>query len=586
MPTLVSPQVYVEEIDRTQYADVVEGPAAAIILRNTYKGRENDKVLVTSEQDLINNFGKPTDTTGCYQDILSAIAYLKESSQLYCTRTMPVSATFAGTTATSGTSATFVGFDYSVAPILATVVDPDEYPDHVSVTGTDIMKIICKDRGYCGNLLRVAVCDKTNYDIIRNKTDHLYWETFSGIYNVDSPLETTKEFLVIVQECEQNKDPDTETNWTTVEYWNVSTDTTKTDDLGQLMYIENVINTNSDYIRVSFNNIYNNLPLVLFATSAWQRFTGGRNNNTALNITDALTDGAVPDSVQLLAADLYANAEELLIDLFIDSNKSLTVKAYLADIMNTRKDCMVILDCDSTDVINQAGSEEVNIREWIIAWKATAAEINSSYVSLYGNWLDVYDKYNNRYRWVPASGYVAACFAKAQNNAQYWTAAAGFDYGTIAGVRRLAWNPTLAQRDGIYKHGINPIASFAGQGKIIIGNKTMLDKNSAFNRCTTRRLFISLERDVASIARTFLFRPNNTLTRNSLLAQIKPIFDYAKANDGIDNYSIICDTTNNTSDRIARNELWCDVRVRPLYTSEFIRIIFIAEKAGVSFSET
>ena len=246
---------------------------------------------------------------------------------------------------------------------------------------------------------------------------------------------------------------------------------------------------------------------------------------------------------------------------------------------------MAIIDCLKTSVVNMAGQEEQSLRAWMIAWRLDDAEANTSYAACYGNWLDVYDKYNNKYRWLPASGYVASVFARCQNTAEYWSTPAGFTRGQITGVRRLAWNPTLAQRDGIYKYGNNPIVPFAGQGKVVYGHKTMLDKYSAFNRINVRRMFISIENDISKIARTYLFEANNTFHRNLFISAVKSVLDYAKANDGVENYKIVCDDTNNTPERIMNNELWMDIYVRPTYVADYILINFIATKSSTDFTE-
>jgi phage tail sheath protein FI len=591
MPTLLSPQVFVQEVDATVYNVRSVGPIGAIVLRNSYKGREKDTILVSSENEIVTKFGAPN--TACYKDMLSSIAFLKDSNNLYCTRVLPASATFAGTMATSGTSATFTEFDFSTAPILSSlgsnIEDPDLYPESVhAVTMTDeVMYVICKDRGHCGNYLRIAVCDKTAHDQIRQKKhDYTGWDTYAAIYGVDTPLETNKEILIVVQECGQGKDKTSEGNWSTVEWWNVSTNEMKMDDLGQNMYIESVVNTGSQYIRIAFNDIYNDTDIINFSTSEWQYLDGGRINDTSLISTTA-GDPDTLTSEQIIAGySLYANSESTDTDVLIDGDKPGDVKTYLVALAETRKDCMAIIDCLYEDVVNQSGLEESNLREWIINWQNTNPQIKSSYGAIYANWLDVYDKYSSKYRWVPASGYVAAVFAKCQREAEYWSTPAGFTRAVLGGVRRLAWNPNLSERDGIYKYGLNPIVSFSGQGKVIYGHKTMLDKYSAFSRINVRRLFISIENDIADKARKYLFEPNNTYYRGLLVSDVTTVLDYAKAHNGIDAYRVICDDTNNTEDRVVRGEMWADIFVKPVFATDYILITFIATKSSADFTES
>jgi len=155
----------------------------------------------------------------------------------------------------------------------------------------------------------------------------------------------------------------------------------------------------------------------------------------------------------------------------------------------------------------------------------------------------------------------------------------------LTSVRRLAWNPDLGKRDILYKNGINPIVSFAGQGKVVWGQKTMLDKSSAFNRINVRRLFIVLEKAISTASKYFLFEPNDTATRESMVAMINPFLRDVKGRRGIYDFKVVCDETNNSPERIDRNEMWVSLYIKPTKTAEFIVLNFIAMKTGASFSE-
>ncbi len=166
-----------------------------------------------------------------------------------------------------------------------------------------------------------------------------------------------------------------------------------------------------------------------------------------------------------------------------------------------------------------------------------------------------------------------------------WWAPAGLNRAVLTGVRRLAWNPKLGNRDILYSNGINPIVSFAGQGKVIWGQKTMLAKESAFNRVNVRRLFITIEKAISTAAKYFLFEPNDAVTRNLLINMIVPFLRDVQARRGIFDFRVICDETNNTPERVDRNELWCDILIKPTRTAEFIVLNFVATKTGASFEE-
>ena len=565
MAFYMSPSVNVKEIDLSQsIVPNFSTSIAAIILRDTYKGPENKATFITDANTLIDTFGKPTNVANCYQDMLSAEGFLRYGNALYCTRVMPANASFAGTKAVSGAEATFVP---NATPIILTDFeskDPDEYATEVEVTGVYPFSLISSSRGAWGNNIRVAVVDYSTYNEVASG-GHSTWDTYDAIASVDSPVLDEKDFLIIVQVYGQGS-----TAWQTAEVWNVSTDEQRVDDSGLKKFAETIINGPSKYIRIALNETAKNCAIEI-STADWQTFASGADNNG-----DSVIDANI-----MLALDLYANADEIDVALFIDSNKSTTVKEYMATMAADRMDAVAILDCLSTDVINNVGSEAEDLR----VYRRDTLNLNSSYCALYGNWLDVYDKWTGRYRWIPASGYVAGIYANTDTVSDPWFAPAGLNRAILGNVRRLAWNPTRGNRDLLYKNGINPIVSFAGQGKVVWGQKTQLDKESAFNRINVRRLFIILEKSISTAAKYFLFEPNDDLTRMILVNMIDPFLRDVRARRGVYDYMVVCDSTNNTAERIDRNELWCDIYIKPTKAAEFIVLNFIATKTGASFTE-
>jgi phage tail sheath protein FI len=204
---------------------------------------------------------------------------------------------------------------------------------------------------------------------------------------------------------------------------------------------------------------------------------------------------------------------------------------------------------------------------------------------VYGNWLEVYDQYSRKYRWIPSSGYVAGIYARTDDMTDPWWAPAGLNRAILTNIRRLAWNPSLGERDLLYKNGINPIVSFSGQGKVIWGQKTLLDKNSAFNRVNVRRLFMVLEKAISTAAKYFLFEPNDTATRNRMVSMINPFLRDVKARRGVYDFLVVADETINTPERIDRNELWCNIYIKPTRAAEYIVLNFVATRTGANFEE-
>jgi len=213
------------------------------------------------------------------------------------------------------------------------------------------------------------------------------------------------------------------------------------------------------------------------------------------------------------------------------------------------------------------------------------SEVNTSYVTTYANWIKTYDKYSDKQVWIPSSGYAAAVIAQTSQQAFPWIAPAGFNRGKLTNVTDIALNPNQKQRDLLYKININPIAFFSSDGFVIYGQKTLLKQPSAFDRINVRRLFLTLEKETQALLKYFVFEPNTFATRNRLKGALVPMFDQAKLNDGLYDYLLVCDESNNTPDVIDNNELRISIYIQPVRAAEFILADFIATRTGINFSE-
>jgi hypothetical protein len=429
----------------------------------------------------------------------------------------------------------------------------------------------------------VAYVGKNAYNDVRNGVKTytqigISSDLYDDINSVDTSFDRndSTEFLVLIKVADQDQINKTTPVYFLKEAWLVSTDTRKLDDEGLNIFCENLINSSSDYVRVSLKSSAQNTDMTEYFTADYEDMAGGRN----------MASTEVTDADIMTAYGLYEDPETIDVNILIDSDKSTTVKSYLITLCESRKDCMCCLDVPYSMVVNNRGQEATDMRDFRLGLHATYnLNENSSYASLYGNWLEIYDKWNGRYRWIPFSGHAAGIFANTDDVSDPWFAPAGLNRAIITNVRKLGFNPTQGNRDIMYKNGINPIVSFAGQGKVIWGQKTMLDKSSAFNRINVRRLFIVLEKAIATAVKYFLFEPNDSFTRLQLINMIDPFLRDVKSRRGIYDYLVVCDNTNNTAERIDRNELWCDIYIKPTRAAEFIVLNFIATKTGASFTE-
>jgi phage tail sheath protein FI len=293
---------------------------------------------------------------------------------------------------------------------------------------------------------------------------------------------------------------------------------------------------------------------------------------------------SAPSTANLISGfDKFKNPEEIDVSLILtgDVGANSTVASYIVDnICETRKDCVAFFSPRAVDVVNQAAGTEAN------AAITFRNQFNSSsYAVMDSAWKYQFDKYNNVYRWVPLNGDIAGLCARTDYERDPWFSPAGFNRGSIKNAARLSWNPTKAERDLIYKNGVNPVVTFPGEGIVLYGDKTLLAKPSAFDRINVRRLFIVLEKAIARASRYSLFEFNDEFTRAQFVALVEPFLRDVQGRRGIYDFRVVCDETNNTPEVIDRNEFVGDIYIKPARSVNFIQLNFVAVRTGVAFDE-
>ena len=316
---------------------------------------------------------------------------------------------------------------------------------------------------------------------------------------------------------------------------------------------------------------------------ASQTYTNSNNLPTSVSMSGG-SDGAAPTSAQLINGyDYFSSAEDVDVSLILgaDSNQTLAVHI-INNICETRKDCIVCLSPEAADVVNNsvyAGKEA----EDTIAFRNTLP--SSSYAVMDSCWKYQYDKYNDVYRYVPMNGDTAGLMVRTDTTRDPWFSPAGFNRGNVKNVIKLSVNPKKAERDILYKAGINPVVTFPGQGTILFGDKTLLAKPSAFDRINVRRLFIVLEKAISTASKFTLFEFNDAFTRSQFRNLVEPFLRDVQGRRGIFDFRVVCDDTNNTGEVIDRNEFIGDIYIKPARSINFIQLNFIAVRTGVDFEE-
>jgi len=348
------------------------------------------------------------------------------------------------------------------------------------------------------------------------------------------------------------------------------------DEAGSSIYYRDYINSRSRYIWWGGHN-----GTLTNAGDTAKNTAFGRPD---LPINATLSGGndgtAIGNDEKIRGYDLFSNPEEIDVSLVLGVDGTQTVAVYLINsIVETRRDCVALLSPPRVTVVNNAGYEVDDVVEYRNRLPST------SYAMLDCNWKFQYDKYNDVDRYVPCNPDVGGLIVRTDITRDPWWSPGGLNRGNIKNVNSLAWNPRQAQRDILYKNGINPIVIFPGQGCVLWGDKTLLSRPSAFDRINVRRLFITLEKAIAIAAKYVLFEFNDAFTRAMFKNMVEPFLRDVQGRRGIYDFKVVCNETNNTPERIDRNEFWADIYIKPARVINFIQLNFIATRTGVSFDE-
>lgn len=560
----ISPGVNVSEIDLTTIVPAVGTTEGAFAGRFVW-GPQNVVVSISNEVELVNTFGKPDANT--FRSFFTCANFLSYARSLRVVR--------AGSNTTSK-NATANGTGLLIA-------NRNDYElNYLDLSAANSHGMFAaRYPGALGNSLKVSLWASPNSTAFSAWTYASEFNGAPGTSNWTSNLNGANDEMHLIVVDEDGKF--TGVSGTILEkfpYLSKASDATNDD--GSSNYYVNTINDRSRYIYVlkHAQNTMNGYT----ATSTWGSPASGVTfaqveNSYTVSLSGAV-DTPVTDADLINAYDKFANAEEVDVSLIMTGAANNTVSEYVLDnIVEVRKDCVMFVSPEFDDVVDNAGNETTDS----IAYRNQFN--SSSYSVMDNNWKYQFDKYNNVYRWVPLNGDIAGLCVRTDFERDPWFSPAGFNRGQIKNVVKLAWNPTKANRDDLYKNGINPVVSFPGEGVVLFGDKTMLAKPSAFDRINVRRLFIVLEKAIARAAKYSLFEFNDEFTRAQFVALVEPFLRDVQGRRGIFDFRVVCDTTNNTPEVIDRNEFIGDIYIKPARSINFIQLNFVAVRTGVAFEE-
>jgi len=526
----LSPGVQTKEIDLSTSIPAVATSLGATVGRFTW-GPCFDATLVASESNLVSVFGKPNADS--YPAFLTSAAFLSYANSLQVVRVVDNTATNANA---SGTGV-----------LIKNAEDFETQKD----SGTLTEGFYARYPGAYGNMITIETVDEAGFAA---------WAQ-AGAFDA-GPVAANSEMAIAVLVDGQ-----------VAEAHIVATATGKINADGNNIFIEKIINDTSKLILAVNANVTNGALSVVFADGA---------------------DTGVGEDDYKLGWDELANADDVNVSILLAGGVTNEPKAiayavqkYMVEtIAEVRKDCIAMLSPAKEDVVNVGGAANA-VTNVITSRKDVMFNVASSYGSLDANYKYTYDKYNDTYRWIGFSGDTAGLLAHTDATRDAWWSPAGLNRGQIKNVVKLAYNPSTTLRDQLYMlpNGINPIVSFPGQGTVLWGDRTLLTKPSAFDRINVRRLFIVLEKAIAISAKYFLFEFNNKYTRRNFVNMVNPFLAGIKGKQGMYDFYVQCDETNNTPEVIDGNQFVASMFIKPAKSINYITLNFVATKTGVDFSE-
>tara|TARA_R100001377_G_scaffold85227_1_gene70896 strand:- start:237 stop:1982 length:1746 start_codon:yes stop_codon:yes gene_type:complete len=568
-----SPAIVVKEVDLTGVVPNVQSTTGAFVGDFRW-GPVREATLVSTETNLATTFGAPTNVNAV--DFASAAYFLKYSSSMYVVRE--------ATTAAVNAVATGAGVQ----------VRNKEHFDSFLRFGddsgdTNVGAWLARYPGALGNSLAVHICPVGSDSSGTYFSAWTYKGQFDGAPGTSAYAAarsgSNDECHVVVIDEDGVISGTPNTILERYAFVSLASDAKTTD--GSSNFVKDVINNDSSYIYLaSFEGTLD--PLTNAGTSITDGGTVVFNASATGVIKSSLANGddsnALTTTQFLSGYALFNDVDTITVDFLIAPN--LAVQAGHVTVVNnlvaiagtTRKDCVVVASPNRAAIINNATP--------VTATTTTAAAFTfSSYLIVDNNFLKVYDKYNDQYIHIPAASSTAGIMAASDLESAPWFSPAGQRRGAYLGITALAYSPTKAERDTLYKAGINPVANIPGQGVLLFGDKTHMSRPSAFDRINVRRLFLVVERAIALAARNVMFEFNDEFTRAEFVNITEPFLREIKGRRGITDFRVVCDATNNTAAVVDRNEFIANIFIKPARSINYVTLNFVAVRTGVEFEE-
>jgi hypothetical protein len=585
MGFLVSPGVEINEVDMTNIIPALSTSIGAYAGQFNW-GPSGRIVTVSSEAELANIFGAPsvsgTNAAASARSFFTAASFLKYGNTLRVSRAVPTDAKNA----------------YSGTADIGVITDIDDFEN----TGSKPAAAYARYAGSIGTGLKVVVVTENNdgdsyYGSGSGSTASEYVAQLSyrpgttqWAVNLTGDEDIYDECAVLVIDVEGKFGPTRGAVLERFEGLSLAKNAKTVD--GANNYFIDVLNMQSQYVyahKLETLFLTGTDQVELSSTSDASAFTYKTSGAQFAFTLVGGSDGVVTAGTVKAALELFAEGDATDINfIFAETLSEVQVTQRdidkeLIKIANGRKDVIAFISAPlriaTAELSGSADTKTGTVIDYFNSLDST------SYAVFGSTPVQMYNKYTDRFIWVPDSGHMTGLCAYTDDVAEPWFSPAGLNRGQLRSVSKLALNPNQTQRDSLYRARVNPIVSFPGEGIVLYGDKTALSRPSAFDRINVRRLFITLQKAIATFAKYQLFELNDEFTRAAFRAAVEPYLRNVQARRGITDFRVICDTTNNTGAVIDSNGFVADIYIKPARSINFITLNFIATRTGVEFKE-
>lgn len=543
----VSPGLVIKETDNTITATGVSTSIGAMV--GTFAWGPADSVqTVDSEATLLASFHKPNDSNAI--DWFAAADFLSYTNNLQLVRVV--------SNTSLNATVQYSGGNPAMGTVGIQVKNTDDNDAKTAAYTSGNIIFAARYPGVLGNSLQVAWCDTAGFNDVDSNGVSTW--PFAYLFNA-APSAGNYHIVVIDQDgLFSNNTPNTVLE--TYSNLSKSADAKKYD--GTSNFVRTVIRNLSNYVW--FGNL--------------SQLTG---TTTGVSMGAGSDGAAVTDGERQAGYDLFKNTDEIDISLIIQAGGSKSVGKYIIDnIAGVRRDCVAFVSPAMEDIVGV--SNETTRLNNTLATRTFYG--SSSYAVMDSAWKQRYDQYNDVYRWLPLNADIAGLCARTDYTNDPWWSPAGEARGQIKNLIKLSHAQPQAIRDSLYKNNVNPVITIRGVGTVLFGDKTLQATPSAFDHINVRRLFITIEKAIAKASRSFLFQFNDEFTRAQFVNIVEPYLREVKGRQGVTDFYVKCDESNNTAQVIDSNEFVADIYVKPNRSINYITLNFIATRTGVSFTES